>query len=83
MLLMPGGDPAAAEHWFRSAIDLARQQQSCTLELRAAVSLCHALAACGEAREAQELVAGALARITGGDTTRDVREARAALESAS
>jgi predicted ATPase len=83
LLLMPGGDPAAAEHCFRSAIELARRQQSRSLELRAAVSLCRMLASCGETREAQGLVAGVLARITGGDTTRDVREATAALEPAS
>lgn len=62
---------------------MARQQHSLTLELRAAVSLCRALAPSGKAAEVRGLVAGALARITGGDATRDVREARAVLESVS
>jgi tetratricopeptide (TPR) repeat protein len=80
MLVMQRGDLAAAERWLRSAIKIARQQQSATLELRAAVSLCRLLIPRGTANEAQGMVRQALARTTGGDASRDVREARAALE---
>jgi tetratricopeptide (TPR) repeat protein len=79
-LAMQRGDVAAAERLLRSAINIARQQQSATLELRAAVSLYRLLMPRGTANEARGLVRRALARTSGGDASRDVREARAALE---
>jgi DNA-binding SARP family transcriptional activator/predicted ATPase len=90
LLLMQGagGAEAAAEACFQRAIDLARQQQAKSWELRAAMSLCRlwqrqgkreeALPTAG--RRAHQLLAGIYGWFTEGFDTPDLKDARALLE---
>jgi hypothetical protein len=76
-LLQPT-DPAEAERSFVTAIQVARNQASSSLELRAALSR-HALVSGPERCRARDDVARALSRIAGGEDAPDVVDARRAL----
>ncbi|WP_437731375.1 protein kinase domain-containing protein [Sorangium sp. So ce1335] len=70
----------AAEDCLLRALDIARCQGALTLELRATANLARLWRVQGNAEEAQEALAGVLARVAEGPGTRDVEEARALLE---
>jgi class 3 adenylate cyclase/predicted ATPase len=73
-------DPSQAEACFREAIDLARQQQARSLELRAATSLARLWAASGRQREARDLLVPVYACFTEGFATPDLKDAKASLQ---
>jgi adenylate cyclase len=70
----------AAEHCFRQAIDLARQQGAKSLELRAVTSLSRLLRSQGKRDEAQQTLAEIYGWFTEGLDTADLKEAKALLE---
>jgi TOMM system kinase/cyclase fusion protein len=78
--LCAGGGPAEAERRFQAALEQARRNGSRSLELRAALSLGRFWKSLGRTREARELVAPAYQGV-GGIESRDLREAKAFLES--
>lgn len=78
--ILKSRDPAEAERSIRTAIEIARQQSSLALELRATLSL-HALASGAEKSRAREDVARLLSRFTEGLGTPDLVQARAVVES--
>jgi predicted ATPase len=65
---------------FHQALDIARQQQAKSLELRAATSLSRLWQQQGKRGEARELLAPIYGWFTEGFDTADLREARALLE---
>jgi predicted ATPase len=71
-------DRARAEASFLKAIDIARSQEARMLELRAATDLAR-LWREGAPNDPRALLEPILAAIEGGETTRDVRNARALL----
>jgi DNA-binding winged helix-turn-helix (wHTH) protein len=72
--LLQSKDAAEAERSIAAALEIARQQSSASLELRAALSL-HAISTGAKKERAREHVARALSRITGGSDAPDVVEA--------
>ena len=62
-----------------SAIEIAHQQEARILELRAATNLARMWRDAGSSNDLRVLLEPILATIEGGDTTRDVRNARALL----
>jgi len=72
----PAADPCEAQACVRAALALASRQGACSLELRAASSLCRMLQAGDEAQAAHARLADVLAGFSEGFTTRDVVEAR-------
>jgi class 3 adenylate cyclase/predicted ATPase len=74
------GRRAEAEEALRAAIDVAREQQAKSWELRAATTLARLRADGGDPRSAQELLAPVYGWFTEGFGTRDLREARALLD---
>jgi predicted ATPase len=81
-LLLQQGIPDAqqAETCFRHAIDIARQQEAKSLELRAAMSLSRLWQQQGKRAEARELLAPIYGWFTEGFDTADLQEAKALLE---
>jgi predicted ATPase len=73
------GREQAAEASFLRALEVARGQGACSLELRAATSLAR-LWAEHRRGEARDLLAGLCGRLTEGFDTPDLREARELLE---
>lgn len=71
---------AEAESCFRQALDVARDQNARSLELRAAMSLGRLFAANGKKDEAREVLSGIFGTFTEGSETADLREAKAMLE---
>jgi class 3 adenylate cyclase/predicted ATPase len=69
-----------AEAWVQRALDLARQQQAKSLELRAAMSLSRLWQQQGKQAEARELLAPVYGWFTEGFDTADLQEARALLQ---
>jgi predicted ATPase len=69
-------DVTEAEAYFERALDVARQQQAKSWELRAAMSLARLWRGQGKVSEAREL----LAPVYGWFTARDLKEAKALLE---
>ena len=69
-----------AEACFRQALDIARQQQAKSLELRAAMSLSRLWQRQGKRTEAYELLAPVYSWFTEGFDTADLQDARALLE---
>jgi len=69
-----------AEAYFERALAVARQQQAKSLELRAATSLARLWRDQGKGREARELLAPVYAWFTEGFETRDLKEAKALLD---
>ncbi len=78
-LKRPEPDRARAEACFLKAIDIARSQEARLLELRAATDLARLWRDTGSPNDPRALLEPILAAIEGGETTRDVRNARALL----
>lgn len=78
-LKQPKPNRARAEASFLKAIDVARSQEARLLELRAATELARLWRDAGSRNDPCTLLAPILAQIDGGETTRDVRNARALL----
>ena len=74
------GDVRTAHVLFRSAFDCAVRQRAPMWTVRAATSLGRSLIAEGRASDARDLLAGVLAGISEGATTRDLEEARRVFE---
>jgi class 3 adenylate cyclase/predicted ATPase len=79
-LRAPDQDATKAETYFRRALEVARQQQSKSLELRAAMSLARLWRDQGKPQQARELLAPVYGWFTEGFDTRDLKEAKALLE---
>jgi len=79
-LLLARGDPAdAVAACFQRALNLARQQQTRSLELRAVLSLSRLWAKQGKHSEAQQLLAAIYGWFSEGFETADLQEAKALL----
>ena len=72
-------DQGRAETCFRRAIEITRGQEARMLELRAATDLAQLWRDTDSDRDPRALLEPMLAAIEGGETTRDVRNARALL----
>jgi predicted ATPase len=68
-----------AETWFHQALDIARQQQAKSLELRAAMSLSRLWQKQGKGAEAYQLLAPLYGWFTEGFDTADLQDAQALL----
>jgi predicted ATPase len=73
-------DEAKAQEYFKRALAVARQQQSKSWKLRAAMSLARLWREQGKPQQARELLAPAYGWFTEGFDTRDLKEAKALLE---
>ena len=73
-------DLARSEAHYLQAIEVARQQQARSLELRAAISLARLWAERGERQNARDLLAPVYAWFTEGFATRDLIDAKALLD---
>jgi len=71
---------AEAEAYFLKAIEIARQQQAKSLELRAAMSLSRLWQHQGKKEEARQMLAEIYGWFTEGFDTKDLQEAKALLE---
>ena len=82
LLLLPGPfrDAAAAEDYFRQALDSARRQGALSWELRAAASLARLLRDHGRSAEALALLQPVYDRFTEGFETVDLKAAKALLD---
>jgi predicted ATPase len=69
-----------AERTLRAALEVAREQQAKSWELRAATTLARLLAEGGDRRSARELLAPAYGWFTEGFGTRDLKDAKALLD---
>jgi predicted ATPase len=78
-LLSPEQDEAKAQAYFERALDVARQQQAKSWELRAAMSLARLWRDQGKVQQARELLAPVYGWFTEGFGTRDLKEAKALL----
>ena len=77
----PGSqDQHEAETCFQHALDVSRQQQAKSLELRAAMSLGRLWQHQGKRQEAYDLLAPIYAWFTEGFDTADLQEAKALLD---
>lgn len=79
-LMSPGQDAVKAEACFERALAVARGQQAKSFELRAAMSLARLWHDHGKRDEARELLAPVYNWFTEGFDTRDLKEAKAMLE---
>ena len=82
-LISPELDAAPAEAHFERALVVARQQQAKSWELRAAMSLARLWSDQGKVHQARDLLASAYRWFTEGFDTRDLKEAKALLDSLS
>ncbi len=73
-------DEAEAEHCFRAAIDVARQQENRLFELRATTSLARLLKQQGKPGEARAMLAEIYGWFTEGFDTADLKDAKALLD---
>jgi len=73
-------DQHEAERCFQHALDVARQQQAKSLELRAAMSLSRLWQRQGKRQEAYDLLAPIYGWFTEGFDTADLQEARTLLQ---
>jgi predicted ATPase len=78
-LLHMKGDDAAAEESLRTALDVARNRQAKSFELRAATALARRLAASGRGDEARAVLAPVYEWFTEGRETSDYTAAAAVL----
>jgi hypothetical protein len=74
------GDQAEVESCFRRALEIARRQESRSLELRAATSLARLLRVQGKHVEARAVLAPVYGWFTEGFDTKDLKDAQAVLE---
>jgi len=72
--------PKEAEEYFLKAIDIARQQQAKSLELRAVMSLSRLWQQQGKKQEAHQMLADIYGWFTEGFDTKDLQEAKALLD---
>jgi predicted ATPase len=79
-LKSPEPDTPKAEEYFKRALDVARQQQAKSWELRASMSLARLWRDQGKVQQARELLAPVYGWFTEGFDTRDLKEAKALLE---
>ena len=79
-LKFPDRDAAKAEAYFDCALEVARQQQAKSWELRAAMSLARLWRDRGKVQQARELLAPVYGWFTEGFDTRDLKEAKALLD---
>jgi len=82
-LLSPERDVAKAEAYFERALAVARQQQARSWELRAAMSMARLWRDQGKPQQARELLAPIYGWFTEGFDTRDLKDAKALLDSLS
>jgi predicted ATPase len=80
VVLAQTGEEAEAASWLQRSIDIARDQQARSLELRAATSLARLWAEQGRRIEAGDLLASVYGWFTEGFDTLDLKEAEALLE---
>jgi predicted ATPase len=78
-LLSPGPQVAKAEAHFERALEVARQQQAKSWELRASMSLTRLWRDQGKRRQARELLVPVYGWFTEGFDTRDLKEAKVLL----
>src|SRR6202043_2318271 len=76
----PEPDAAKAQKYFERALAVARQQQTKSWELRAAMSVARLWRDQGKVRQARELLAPVYGWFTEGFDTLDLKEAKALLE---
>ena len=81
MLLSQGMDQAAVEQHYQRAIEVARRQGAKLLELRATMSLSRLLQQQGKRDEARRVLGEIYSWFTEGSDTKDLKEAKALLES--
>jgi predicted ATPase len=79
-LASPEPDAAKAQAYFEQALDVARQQQAKSWELRAAMSLARLWRDQGKVQQARELLAPVYGWFTEGFDTRDLKAAKALLD---
>ena len=79
-LLSPDPDTAKAQAYFERALAVARQQHAKSWELRAAMSMARLWRDQGERNEARNLLAPVYNWFTEGFNTRDLKEAKALLD---
>jgi predicted ATPase/class 3 adenylate cyclase len=79
-LSSPDRDAAKAQAYFDRALEVAREQQAKSWELRAAMSMARLWRDQGKWQEARELLAPIYGWFTEGFDTRDLKEAKALLE---
>jgi predicted ATPase len=79
-LMSPEPRRTEAEGYFERALEVARQQQAKSLELRAAMSMARLWRAQGKRDEARDLLAPVYGWFTEGFDTRDLKEAKALLD---
>ena len=79
-LMGPPNDSAEAEAQFERALAVARQQQTKSWELRAAMSLARLWRDQGKVQQARELLAPVYGWFTEGFDTRDLNDAKALLD---
>ena len=79
-LASPKHDAAKAEDYFQCSLQIARQQQAKSWELRAATSLARLWRDQGKVQQARELLAPVYGWFTEGFDTRDLKEAKALLD---
>jgi predicted ATPase len=78
-LLSPEPDTSKAEAYFQRSLEVARQQQAKSWELRAAMNLARLWREQGKTPKAVELLAPVYGWFTEGFDTRDLKEAKALL----
>jgi predicted ATPase len=79
LLLQSPSDPAEAEAYFQSALEIARRQHAKSLELRTAMSLARLWQRRGKGGDARQLLSDVLAWFTEGFETADLKDAQALL----
>ncbi|HXW30932.1 MAG TPA: adenylate cyclase, partial [Xanthobacteraceae bacterium] len=79
-LKSPEPDVEKAETYFERALAVARQQQTKSWELRAAMSMARLWRSQGKPQQARELLAPVYGWFTEGFDTRDLKEAKALLD---
>ena len=80
LLLQRSDNQAEAENCFHNALDIARNQQAKSFELRAATSLAQLWQQQGKRQEAQDLLAPVYNWFTEGFDTVDLKDAKALLD---
>ena len=80
MLANGSADPVQAEACYRQAIDVARQQETKSWELRAGTSLARLWRDQGRREEARELLAPIYGWFSEGFDTADLMDAKALLD---
>ena len=80
LLRQPGTPQAEDETWLQRALDVARHQETKSLELRAAMSLARLWQQQGKKAEAHEMLSDVYNWFTEGFDTKDLQEAKALLD---